>query len=161
MVPRSRLLLSRLRRDGRGTAIVETAIVLPVIVLLMFGIVELGRALQQHHALTKSVRDAARYIARVPLACPAAGDPNWAAVKTAAQTLAATGRLSGGTPLVEGWTAAHFDIADPACVDWSGRAVQVITVSAEIPYLDLGFLNVIGLEPFNLAAQHQQVHIGE
>ena len=151
----------RFGRDCRGTAIVETAIVLPLIVLLLFGIVELGRALQHHHALTKSVRDAARYIARVPLACPAGGDPNWAAVKAAAQTLAVTGRLSGGTPLVANWTPAHFTIADPACTNWSGREVQIITVSATVPYADLGFLDAIGLEPFSLGARHEQVHIGE
>ena len=151
----------RLGRDRQGTAVLETAIILPILVLLLFGLMEMGRALQQHHVLAKSVRDAARYLARVPLACPAGGDPNWAAVRSTAQHLAATGQLSGGQPLVAGWTEASFTIGDPACESWSGRNVQVITVSADVPYQDLGLLGILGLAPMRLAAANQQVHIGE
>lgn len=156
-----RRLVSRLRRDRRGSAIVETAIILPVLMLLLFGLVEFGRALQQHHVLNKSLRDAGRYLARVQLDCPAGADPNWATERSTAQHLAATGQLSGGAPLVVGWTDADFVIPDPVCEVWSGRDVQVIAVSADIPYRDLGFLGVLGLSPLRLAGAHQQVHIGE
>ncbi|WP_448187741.1 TadE/TadG family type IV pilus assembly protein [Azospirillum sp. sgz301742] len=156
-----RPLLVRLRRDRRGTAIVETAIVLPVIMLLLFGLMEAGRALQQQHTLAKTVRDAARYLARVSLACPANTDPNWAAARSTAQHLAMTGKLSGGTALVKGWTEASFTVADPTCSNWSGRPVQLITVSANVPYQDLGLLGYLGLGPMRLGASHQQVHIGE
>lgn len=159
--PFMRRTMARLRHDRHGTAIVETAIILPVVVLLLFGLMEVGHALQQQHVLAKSVRDAARYLARVPLACPAGGDPNWATARTAAQHLAATGQLSGGSPLVQGWTEASFTVADPVCETWSGRAVQKITVSADVPYQDLGLRGVLGLGPMRLAAAHQQLHIGE
>ncbi len=148
-------------RDERGTAFLESAIVLPVVVLLLFGIIEIGRALQQHHALTKAVRDAGRYLARVYLDCPATADPDWAAAKAAAQNLALTGQLSGGTPLIDGWTAASFAIADPTCDTWSGREVQLITITGDVPYQDLGFIDALGVAPFRMRAQHQQLHIGE
>ncbi|HYH17747.1 MAG TPA: TadE family protein [Azospirillum sp.] len=155
------LLRTRIRRDRRGSVIVEAAMVLPMVMVLLCGLVEMGRALQHQHTLTESVREAARYLARVPLACPAGGDPNWATARSNAQHLAATGRVSGGQPLVTGWTDASFTIADPVCETWSGRAVQLITVSANVPYGDLGLLQVLGLDAVRLGASHQQVHIGE
>jgi len=159
--PTTHPLLARLRRNPRGTAMVETAIVLPVVMLLLFGLIEMGRALHHQHILAKTVRDAARYLARVPLACPAGADPNWAAALTTAQHLAATGQLSGGNALVRGWTEASFTVANPVCQNWSGRTVQMITMSADIPYQDLGLLGYLGLGPMRLGASHQQVHIGE
>ncbi len=49
-----------------GTAAVEFALFLFFILMpFLFGIFEIGRALQQHHVVTKSVRDAARYVARI------------------------------------------------------------------------------------------------
>lgn len=156
-----RARVAGLRRDRRGTAIVEAAIVLPVMILLLFGLIEIGRALMEHHTLTRSVRDAARYIARVRLACPATADPAWSGVKSAAQNLALTGQRTGGTPLVPYWTLAAFSVADPVCEDWSGRPVQVITVTASVAYQDLGFLTLLGLGSFTLGASNQQPHVGE
>jgi hypothetical protein len=46
----------------RGTAIIEFALSLPLLVLMSILVVELGRAMYQYNALTKSVRDAARYL---------------------------------------------------------------------------------------------------
>lgn len=45
----------------RGLAAVEFAIVAPVLLLLMLGVAEFGRALFQYNTLAKAVRDAARY----------------------------------------------------------------------------------------------------
>lgn len=45
-----------------GTAIIEFALIFPVIVMLMFTVTEFGRALQRYNAAVKSVRDAARYM---------------------------------------------------------------------------------------------------
>ncbi len=45
-----------------GVAIVEFALVLPLLLILTFITTEFGRALYQYNILTKSVRDAARYL---------------------------------------------------------------------------------------------------
>jgi hypothetical protein len=62
--------VTALRRHGRqtfansrGQAMVELALVLPIILLLVFGIVDLGRALGYKNDLTHLANDAARYAA--------------------------------------------------------------------------------------------------
>jgi hypothetical protein len=53
--------LQRLRReDRRGTTVVETALVLPVFLLFVLGLVELGHAQLVKHVLRASCRQAAR-----------------------------------------------------------------------------------------------------
>lgn len=53
----------RAPRRQRGVAAVEAAIVLTVLVFLVFGITEIGRAMYQYDALTKSARAASRFLA--------------------------------------------------------------------------------------------------
>jgi Flp pilus assembly protein TadG len=48
------------RRGQRGAAAVEMAILLPVLVMLVFGIIELGRGYQVKIQLTGAVREGAR-----------------------------------------------------------------------------------------------------
>ena len=50
-----------MRNRQRGVAIVEFALVLPLLLLMTFVVTEYSRALYQYNTLTKSVRDAARY----------------------------------------------------------------------------------------------------
>lgn len=51
------------RKRQRGIAIVEFTLALPLLLLLMLASVEIGRLLFQYNALTKAVRDGARYVA--------------------------------------------------------------------------------------------------
>jgi hypothetical protein len=53
-------------RDESGNALVEAAIVVPVALMVLAGGFELSRGISYHHAADKAVRDAARYIARLP-----------------------------------------------------------------------------------------------
>jgi Flp pilus assembly protein TadG len=53
----------RQRRDERGAAVVEFALILPVLMLFMFGIVEFGRAYSARIELTSAVREGARAVA--------------------------------------------------------------------------------------------------
>jgi Flp pilus assembly protein TadG len=46
----------------QGTALIEFALVFPIIVMLMFTVTEFGRAMQRYDAAVKAVRDAARYM---------------------------------------------------------------------------------------------------
>lgn len=48
----------------QGLAMVEFAIVLPLLLLLMFVAAEFGRALFQYNTLIKAVRDGARYLSQ-------------------------------------------------------------------------------------------------
>ena len=52
-------------KPSAGTAMVELAIILPLLLLIVFGITELGRALYQQNMLTQAVELGGRYMARV------------------------------------------------------------------------------------------------
>lgn len=55
--------INRFRRDDRGAAAVEFALVLPILVVLVFGIVDFGRALFAYNYLTSAVREGGRFAA--------------------------------------------------------------------------------------------------
>ncbi|WP_269748452.1 TadE/TadG family type IV pilus assembly protein [Actinoplanes awajinensis] len=52
--------VKRRARNDRGVAALETAIVMPVLLLIMFGIIDMGRMLQQFIQLTEAAREGAR-----------------------------------------------------------------------------------------------------
>jgi Flp pilus assembly protein TadG len=55
-----RLTLGSFRRDTRGAAIVEFALVVPILFLMVWGIISFTRAYQRLNALTSSLREGAR-----------------------------------------------------------------------------------------------------
>jgi Flp pilus assembly protein TadG len=55
-----RLSLSRFRRQTRAAAIIEFALVVPILFLLVWGIISFSRAYQRLNALTSSLREGAR-----------------------------------------------------------------------------------------------------
>ncbi len=56
--------LRRARRSQSGIASVEFVLILPLLALMLFGTIDIGRLLFDYHAVSKSVRDATRYVAR-------------------------------------------------------------------------------------------------
>jgi Flp pilus assembly protein TadG len=50
----------RWRRDNRGTALIEMAFTLPLLLLISIGIIEFGRAFQTWQILTNAAREGAR-----------------------------------------------------------------------------------------------------
>jgi Flp pilus assembly protein TadG len=157
-------LLSRFGRARRGAALIEFSLLAPVLVLLMCGLSEFANAMRQYHIMEKSVRDAARYLTRVPMSgCTISGMSI-----TAAQNLALTGQTSaGGDYFLPTWTEPSTVIVTVAdCVSNTPRAYRgrdqmpVIEVTARAPYQDLGMLGVIGLGGIELEVSHQQLWIG-
>ena len=55
-----RLSISRFRRQTRAAAIVEFALVVPILFLLVWGIISFSRAYQRLNALTSALREGAR-----------------------------------------------------------------------------------------------------
>ncbi len=49
-------------RKQRGTALIEFALVVPLILVLTFTVIEMGRAVQRYNGAAKAVRDAVRYL---------------------------------------------------------------------------------------------------
>ena len=96
-----RLLL----RDSRGAAAAEMALVLPLLLVIMFGSIELGNYFMNEHSLVKAVRDGSRFAARQSFsnytAC--SGAPGGTVVADT-QNVVMRGYLSGGsilTPNIE------------------------------------------------------------
>lgn len=54
-------MLTRRRRTRRGQALVETAMVLPFMILLVMGVIDIGRLLFAHVALQEATQEGALY----------------------------------------------------------------------------------------------------
>lgn len=93
--PRTR----RWMRGERGAVAVEFALVLPVLVLLLFGIIEFGRGYNAQISLQGAVREGARTLAI------GNGDPA-AAVRSAAPSLSGIAVTTSGSPCTAGTTAS-------------------------------------------------------
>ncbi len=171
-----------------GTAAVEFSLFLFFILMpFLFGIFEIGRALQQHHVVTKSVRDAARFVARtrddsgefftttnlIDDGCAGTGaivGTSSPAAAGNAKDLAMYGVFnpdSNDTPLMAAWDAA----ADPAAyqtvcitgpveVTTVNLKVNVVTVTATVPFEDI-VLQAFGIPQITFNVSHQERYIGE
>lgn len=53
---------TRTRSSQHGIALIELVLTLPLLLLLMLGVAEMGRALYQYNSLVKAVRDGIRYL---------------------------------------------------------------------------------------------------
>jgi Flp pilus assembly protein TadG len=100
-------------RYQRGTAAVEFAIALPVLLLMMLATAEIGRMLSQYNTLNKAVRDGARYLASNALAGTTGVVSISAAVQSATVNLVATGNTAGtGSALLPSLTAGNVTVSN-------------------------------------------------
>ena len=166
--------LFRLLRDCRASAAVEMALSLPILLVLMFGSFDLGNYFMSEHALQKSVRDAARYAARLPMT----NYPGCAVGTTAEQQIRRVARFGdpsgSGTARLAGWTADTMTTVTIACDNgssgnsWATQGIYgdfpngapAITVAATVPYSTLFGSLGIGATTLNLNAQSQAAVIG-
>jgi Flp pilus assembly protein TadG len=61
-------LLDRFARNTAASASVEFALMVPMLVVLLFGGAEAGHFVWTQHKLVEAVRDGARYASRLPVA---------------------------------------------------------------------------------------------
>lgn len=101
-------------RHQRGAAILELALVIPMLMMLMVIATDLGRAVMQYNTLAKSARDAARYLTfQLP-----------GTKITEARNLLVYGNTTGsGEPLVPGLATSHV----PTPTWQPGGSLPVIT----------------------------------
>lgn len=113
-----------------GVAMVEFAIVLPLLLLLMLGVAEIGRAMVRYNALTKAVQAGARYAAGYALL----GTTNMvqisATLTNETRNVVVYGNAAGtGSPALQGLSVSQITIA--------GTGPQQILVTAAYPYQPL------------------------
>jgi Flp pilus assembly protein TadG len=100
-------------RYMRGIATVELAIALPVLLLLLTATVEVGRLLSEYDTLTKSVRNAARYLAANALQGTTGVVSITPQVQGATANLAVTGNVNGtGPALLPGLVSANISVTN-------------------------------------------------
>ena len=177
--------MERLWKARGGIASVEFVLILPVLALMLFGTIEVGRLLFDFHAASKTVRDATRYLTRIDagqlgIACPATTVNNAAAEVANAKNLALTGSIEtpgspGSKPYLLGyWTDANSISVTVSC-EPNGTAgariyqgflvdkdlIPSITVSAAVPIpLMNGWLLGQG-DTLTFTVSHEEVHFGQ
>jgi hypothetical protein len=161
-------LLLRLARCSSGTATVEAALVMPVMVLLMAGGVEFGRWYSVWSTADKSMRDAARYLTHMPCDGGLAGVCTSATAicgwgLTNAQNLAVYGEITpqtGDPKLIANWTTGSITLQQPSdCTSLPNPAI--IQLTATVPFTAI-MMSAVGLSnsrTFNV--QHEERFIGE
>jgi hypothetical protein len=132
-----------------GAALVEMVILAPLLIILVFGITELGRALYQQNTLTKCVTAGARYMARaygvLDENCAITG--SWDAYEAKARNLVVYGVLdpgAGDEPLL-----SHLDEAGNVGIDRKGPETIDVDVSGETQTISACVITVSGEAVFD------------
>lgn len=105
------------RRTQQGVALVELALIIPLLLLMTFITTEFGRAMYEYNAVVKSTRDAVRYLSvQTP-----------GTKITEARNLVVYGNTAGtGSPLARGLSLANVP-AGTCCTWQSAGAAPIIT----------------------------------
>lgn len=114
---------TRLIRNQRGAALLETAITLPIILLISVGIFEFGRAFQTWQVLTNAAREGAR-VAVI-------GGTTQAQIRAAVRDYAKIGNLT----VADNQIAIDQGVALGESGEWQGSK---ITVSLGFEFMMLG-----------------------
>lgn len=127
--------LNRFHLDERGVQLIETAIVVPILLLLFAGVAEFGRYFYEYTTAAKAARVGARY-----LAAKAANGPNdW---QTNAKNIVVYGNVAGtGSPILTGLSTNNVTITYEGGTPGVPELVKVsITGFKHDPIFDLGAL---------------------
>src|SRR5215470_17787698 len=150
-------------RNGEGSALIEGAIIMPLLLILVLGVFEFSWLIDQQHLISTGIHDAARYIAR-------SANPNDLTIQKNAKKLATTGAIDGDTARVRGWTTHDVSITYAAVnnsvgVDGmpafrGGAVIQNVTVATTFTVPSLGFFGFLGLKPPAVTVSDQEGVIG-
>jgi hypothetical protein len=145
------------------------ALIVPVLLTLLLGSMELGNYFYNQHTLTKSVRDGARFAARQAFehfeTCDA--EPGGTVVADTKQ-VTRTGQVTGGSDRLPNWTAGdtQFSVTTRCSTESDGvtyggiysafasEGARYVVVEAVLPYQPI--MGMLGLASGNL-----QVHASQ
>ncbi|MBX7541291.1 TadE/TadG family type IV pilus assembly protein [Qipengyuania sphaerica] len=105
--------MKRLRnflRDTRASAATEMALMLPLLLLLMFGGFEAGAYFFAEQKVIKAVREGARYAGRQPFASFPCGGTADATTIAQIQQVTLTGTVTGSAPRVPGMALGDIEV---------------------------------------------------
>ncbi len=142
-----RSILSRLKNDGRGAAIVEFAILAPVLFAMVFGVIQVGIQMWSYNSLRSIVADTVRYTA---VEYQKGNQITTAQIETKAVAIAvnspydfkidnlgtvqATPISSGDPDYISGLTGYRLTMSytPPAVLDFTGITAPTISISRPI-----------------------------
>jgi hypothetical protein len=125
--------MSRRKRRGSGQALVEFAMVMPVFMLLLFGLLDFGRVVFAQNTVSQAAREASRYASLEP------STSKYAAIRQAAIRMAPGLGLSDADVTGAGCADCFY----PDGTQAGGRAV--VTVRARIDLLTPIISQLLGL----------------
>jgi len=131
--------LQRFRRDERGLQLVETAIVIPIFLMLFGATAEFGRYFYEYTTLAKASRVGSRYLATAVVS---------GTEDAVAKNIVVYGNTTGtGSPLLTGLTTSNVVITRQGGTPVLPQTVTVSIVDFKHqPIFDLGKLtNISGL----------------
>src|SRR5262249_32288566 len=158
----------RIWLDQQGSALIEGALVIPLLIALVFGVFEFSWLFYQQHLVAIGLHDATDYLALIPESCIAVS-PCCKAEHQHAKNLASHGSLSGGAARVRGWTAqmvttkcSKIDnaIGPNGLSRFRGASIYVVTAATEFTYPSLGFLSLLHLRSPVISASYSERAIG-
>lgn len=160
---------------NRGSAGAEFSLVLPLLLTVVFGSIEIGRLLHDFHVINKSVRDGTRFLSRVPVTCNSLGPGSFtnAADLTTAKNLTLTGTVD--TPSVPGdyllayWddtSTITFQVQCVANASYEGAFlgrpfIPAITGTAVVPFSFIFGSMVTSGSSITITANHKSFGYGE
>lgn len=139
-LPRPRERFAALRRDERGQALVEFALVVPILLLLVIGIFDFGQALNYYNQESQLVGQAARAAAvnRCPDGTAIGGTGGCTSIQQQISETYANGALNN----------------NPICIaPYTAGAGNPVTVTTTYPFKLLGF---IGGATINISASQTE-----
>lgn len=135
-----------LQTNCKGAAAAELALVLPLLLTLLFGGLELGNYFVNEHTLVKAVRNGARFAARQSFTnyTSCSGSPGGNVV-TDTRNVVMRGYLAGGTIITPNIQAADIDVATSCATMADGQTMggiytgnpsgaYIVTVTANVDY---------------------------
>ena len=133
--------LDRLRKDQRGTQLVELAIVLPIFIMLFGATAEFGRYFYEYTTLAKASRAGARYLATANSLQDAT-----------AKNIVVYGNSAGtGSPILAGMTTGNVVISRQGGLPlWPETITVKIDSFKHQPIFDLGKLTKIDALSLNV-----------
>lgn len=122
------------RRKERGAVAVEMAIVLPLLLLILLGIIEFGRAYNVQVSLTQAAREGARH----------------AAIHYNDASLDVAGTALGAAPALAGLGVSVTDNASGCPSSSDVKVTTSVTLPSLTGFLDAGFFGAPRIFPLSM-----------
>ena len=122
-------------KSQRGIAVIEFALILPVLMVLLLATAEFGRAFYQYNTLTKAIRDGARYLSDNSLNGAGVIELGGTASTTTKNLIVFGNSAGNGDALLEGFSTSDITITtiDSKHLKVSASFSYIPIIAAGIP----------------------------